>query len=60
MALSNSQTPVDLTNEGDFIYMGPSTGGLIKTNSGQHLMLKLDGNEQQGYTETFNIGLNAK
>jgi protocatechuate 3,4-dioxygenase beta subunit len=52
--------PVDLTNEEDFIYMGPSTDGLIKTNRGQHLMLKLDGNEQQGYTETFNIGLNAK
>jgi protocatechuate 3,4-dioxygenase beta subunit len=52
--------PVDLTNEEDFIYMGPSTDGLIKTNSGQHLMLKLDGNEQQGYTGTFNIGLNAK
>jgi protocatechuate 3,4-dioxygenase beta subunit len=52
--------PVDLTNEEDFIYIGPSTDGLIKTNSGQHLMLKLDGNEQQGYTGTFNIGLNAK
>jgi protocatechuate 3,4-dioxygenase beta subunit len=52
--------PVDLTNEEDFIYTGPSTDGLIKTNSGQHLMLKLDGNEQQGYTGTFNIGLNAK
>jgi len=52
--------PVDLTNEEDFIYMGPSTDGLIKTNSGQHLMLKLDGNEQQGYTGIFNIGLNAK
>jgi protocatechuate 3,4-dioxygenase beta subunit len=52
--------PVDLTNEEDFIYMGPSTDGLIKTNSGQHLMLKLDGNEQQGYTGNFNIGLNAK
>jgi protocatechuate 3,4-dioxygenase beta subunit len=52
--------PVDLTNEEDFIYMGPSTDGLIETNSGQHLILKLDGNEQQGYTGTFNIGLNAK
>jgi protocatechuate 3,4-dioxygenase beta subunit len=52
--------PVDLTNEEDFISMGPSADGLIKTNSGQHLMLKLDGNEQQGYTGTFNIGLNAK
>jgi protocatechuate 3,4-dioxygenase beta subunit len=52
--------PVDPTNEEDFIYMGQSNDGLIETNSGQHLMLKLDGNEQQGYTGTFNIGLNAK
>jgi protocatechuate 3,4-dioxygenase beta subunit len=52
--------PVDLTNEEDFIYMGPSIDGLIKTNSGQHLILKLDGDEQQGYTGAFNIGLNAK
>jgi protocatechuate 3,4-dioxygenase beta subunit len=51
--------PVDLTNEEDFIYTGPSTDGLFKTNSGQHLMLKLNGNEQQGYTGTFNIGVNA-
>lgn len=52
--------PVDMPNEEDFIYTGPSTDGLFKTNSGQHLMLKLNGNEQQGYTGTFNIGINAK
>jgi protocatechuate 3,4-dioxygenase beta subunit len=51
--------PVDLTNEEDFIYTGPSTDGLFKTNSGQHLMLKLNGNKQQGYTGTFNIGVNT-
>jgi protocatechuate 3,4-dioxygenase beta subunit len=51
--------PVDLTNEEDFIYTGPSVDGLFKTNTGQHLMLKLNGNEQQGYTGTFNIGVNA-
>ena len=51
--------PVDMTNEEDFIYTGPSTDGLVKTNTGQHLMLKLNGNEQQGYTGTFNIGVNA-
>jgi protocatechuate 3,4-dioxygenase beta subunit len=51
--------PVDMTNEEDFIYTGPSTDGLVKTNTGEHLMLKLNGNEQQGYTGTFNIGVNA-
>jgi protocatechuate 3,4-dioxygenase beta subunit len=51
--------PVPMTNEEDFIFMGPSTDGLFKTNSGQHLMLRLNGNEQQGYTGTFNIGVNA-
>jgi protocatechuate 3,4-dioxygenase beta subunit len=51
--------PVPMTNEEDFIFMGPSTDGLFKTNSGQHLMLRLNGNEQQRYTGTFNIGVNA-
>jgi protocatechuate 3,4-dioxygenase beta subunit len=51
--------PVDMTNEEDFIYTGPSTDGLVKTNTGQHLMLKLNGNEQQCYTGIFNIGINA-
>jgi hypothetical protein len=53
----NKHGPVDMTNEEDFIYTGPSTDGLVKTNTGQHLMLKLNGNEQQGYTGT--IGVNA-
>ena len=51
--------PIDMTNEEDFIYKGPSSDGLVKANIGQHLMLKLNGNEQQGYTGTFNIGVNA-
>jgi protocatechuate 3,4-dioxygenase beta subunit len=51
--------PVGLTNEEDFIYTRPSVDGHFKTNSGQHLMLKLNGNEQQGYTGTFNVGVNA-
>lgn len=51
--------PVDMTNEEDFIYTGPSTDGIVKTNTGQHLMLKLNGNEKQGYAGTFNIGVNA-
>jgi hypothetical protein len=52
--------PVDLKNEEDFIYTGPSNDDLIKTNTGQHLMLKLDEDYKQGYIGTFNIGLNAK
>jgi protocatechuate 3,4-dioxygenase beta subunit len=50
---------VDMTNEEDFIYAGPSTDGLVKTNTGQHLMLKLDEDDKQGYIGTFDIGLNA-
>jgi hypothetical protein len=34
--------PVDMTNEEDYIYSGPSSDGLIQTNTGQHLMLKLN------------------
>jgi hypothetical protein len=45
--------PIDMTNEEDFIYKGPSSDGLVKANTGQHLMLKLNGNEQQGYTGTI-------
>ena len=50
--------PVDMTNEEDFIYSGPSSDGLIQTNTGQHLMLKLN-KVEQGYTGTYNIGVNA-
>ena len=55
----SSHGPVDMTNEEDFIYAGPSSDGLIQTNTGQHLMLKLN-EDEQGYTGTFNIGVNAK
>lgn len=47
-----------MTNEQDFIYTGPSTDGLIKSNTGNYLMLnvsKADG----GYNSTFNVGLNT-
>ena len=50
--------PVDLTNEEDFIYTGPSTDGLIQNNTGKHLMLNLK-DERDGYIGTFIIGLNA-
>jgi protocatechuate 3,4-dioxygenase beta subunit len=55
----NNHGPVDVTNEEDFIYIGPSSDGLVKTNTGQHLMLKINEDEQEGYTGTFNIGINA-
>jgi protocatechuate 3,4-dioxygenase beta subunit len=50
--------PVDITNEEDSIYEGPSTDGMLQAKTGKHLMLELveDG---QGYTGTFNIVLNA-
>jgi protocatechuate 3,4-dioxygenase beta subunit len=50
--------PVDLTNEEDFIYTGPSTDGLIQNNTGKHLMLNLK-DERDGCIGTFIIGLNA-
>ena len=50
--------PVDLTNEEDFIYTGPSNDGLLSNNTGKHLMLNLN-DEGQGYLGTFNIGVNA-
>src|SRR5918996_1475714 len=50
--------PVDLTNEEDFIYTGPSNDGLLSNNTGKHLMLNLK-DEGQGYLGTFNIGVNA-
>lgn len=51
--------PVDITNEEDRIYTGPSTDGLVQTNSGEHLMLNLTNYQLGGYTGTFNIGVNA-
>jgi hypothetical protein len=45
--------------EENFIYNGPSSDGLVKNNTRQHLMFSLNGNEQ-GYTGTFSIAVNAK
>ena len=50
--------PPPITNEQDGIYTGPSTDGLIQSNTGQHLMLNLT-KDKQGYTGTFNIVVNA-
>jgi protocatechuate 3,4-dioxygenase beta subunit len=49
---------VDLMNEEDMIFRGPSTDGLVDANSGEQLMLNLT-KETQGYTGTFNILVNA-
>ena len=52
--------PPDMTNEQDGIYAGPSTDGLIRSNTGKHLMVNLTkGGQQQSYLGTFNIVLNA-
>lgn len=50
-----------MTNEEDGIYTGPSTDGLIPSNAGEHLMLNIthDDEEGQGYFGTFNVMVNA-
>jgi protocatechuate 3,4-dioxygenase beta subunit len=50
--------PVNMLNEEDGIFAGPSTDGLVQTNSGEYLMLNLT-EDAQGYIGTFNIGVNA-
>jgi hypothetical protein len=47
-----------MTNEQDLIFMGPSTDGLIKNNTGNHLMLNISKSDG-GYNGIFNVGLNA-
>lgn len=49
--------PVPMTNEQDFIFNGPSTDGLLKKNTGNHLMLDISKSDG-GYSGTFNVGLN--
>jgi protocatechuate 3,4-dioxygenase beta subunit len=51
--------PPDMTNEQDGIYAGPSTDGLIQSNTGKHLMVNLTKAQGQSYIGTFNIVLNA-
>jgi protocatechuate 3,4-dioxygenase beta subunit len=55
----NNHGPPPMTNEQDGIYIGPSTDKLIQSNTGQHLMLNLTKDNQQGYDGTFNIVVNA-
>jgi protocatechuate 3,4-dioxygenase beta subunit len=51
--------PVNMLNEEDGIYAGPSTDGLVQTNAGNHLMLNLTQDQQRNYIGNFNIGVNA-
>ena len=51
--------PPDMTNEQDSIYAGPSTDGLIQSNTGKHLMVNLTKGQGQSYIGIFNIVLNA-
>lgn len=51
--------PPDMTNEQDGIYAGPSTDGLIQSNTGKHLMVNLTKAQGQSYIGVFNIVLNA-
>jgi protocatechuate 3,4-dioxygenase beta subunit len=44
-----------ITNYEDGIFTGASTDGLVQSNAGEHLMLDLSGDSEQGYTGTFNI-----
>lgn len=50
--------PVELINEEDMIFSGPSADGLVEVSSGEHLILNLT-KDTQGYTGTFNIVVNA-
>jgi len=52
----SKHSPVQITNEQDGIYSGPSTDSLVQSNAGKHLMLNLN-KEGTGYVGTFNIGL---
>jgi protocatechuate 3,4-dioxygenase beta subunit len=54
----NKHGPPTTTNEQDGIYTGASTDGLLKSNTGQHLMLNLT-KDMQSYLGTFNIVLNS-
>ncbi|HYZ59871.1 MAG TPA: intradiol ring-cleavage dioxygenase [Nitrososphaeraceae archaeon] len=51
----------DITNQEDMIFTGPSTDGLIQSNTGEHLMLNMtrDEEEGQGYIGTFNVVVDA-
>jgi protocatechuate 3,4-dioxygenase beta subunit len=51
--------PVNMLNEEDGIYAGPSTDGLVQTNAGKFLMLNLTQDQQGNYIGNFNIGVNA-
>jgi hypothetical protein len=47
---------LDVRNNQDGIFNGPSTDGLVQSNTGEHLMFNLT-KQDQGYLGTFNVGL---
>jgi hypothetical protein len=49
---------VELTNEEDMIFRGPSIDGLVDANSGEQLMLNLT-KDTQDYIGIFNIVIKA-
>ena len=50
----SSHGPVNMVNEQDGIFTAGSTDGLVKSNSGQHLMLNLTP-QGEGFIGTFNV-----
>jgi hypothetical protein len=56
----NNHGPRPLKNNYDFIYTGPSTDGMVQTNSGGHLMLTLTKNDKQGYDGMLNVVVQRK
>ena len=50
----------EVTNEGDMIYKGASSDGLVQSNTGERLMLNLTkDDDEQSYLGMFNIVLNS-
>ncbi len=56
---SNHGLP-DTRNNQDGIYTGPSSDGLVKDNSGSHLMLNLDKHKQGSYLGTFSVVVDSR
>lgn len=48
----------DVKNMDDGIYAGPSTDGMLQSNTGKHLMLSVV-KKGQGYVGSFNVGIDA-
>jgi protocatechuate 3,4-dioxygenase beta subunit len=54
----SSHGPRPFANNQDSFYTGPSTDGMVKSNTGSHLMLHLTKDDGKlGYLGTFNVGV---